>query len=609
MIKKLVHRSVVSIPTVAILTLTGLWDSSRAAGAQALAYVANFFSNNVSVIDTSSNTVVATVNVGSQPNSVAITPDGTRAYVTNGGGDVWVINTSGNTVAAKVVVGGYPTGVAITPDGTRAYVTKTNANSVAVIDTSSNTVTATMAVGTAPGGIAITPDGTRAYVANVGAGTGIISVIDTSSNTVTTTVDVGNVGPVGVAITPDGTRVYVLDGFGNLSVIDTASNIMTATVTLPGNEISPFGLAISPDGARAYVTRFAANSLAVIDTSSNQVIAMPSAGGFPSGVAVSPDGTRVYVTISPDATGLGDGTVSVFDTSSNTMVATVGVGVTPYGLAIHTGSAKPTYTCTNTTPPVISSVDSASAYGGYAYFTSGSWLEIKGSNLADPNDPRLQNPTQSTQWATTDFNGSKAPTSIDGISVSINGKPTYMSYLSPTQVNVQAPQDSTLGAVAITLTNCKATSSQVMFPRQALAPGLLAPSNYTANGTQYMVATFHSDGAYVLNTSVGAAFGLNSRPAEPGDLIVAYGIGFGGVTPAILPGVIVGQANSLVNPVTFAFGSTPATLSYSGLAGSFVGLYEFYITVPAGLADGDYQINVTQNGSRVPQTMYLTVHN
>jgi hypothetical protein len=46
------------------------------------------------------------------------------------------------------------------------------------------------------------------------------------------------------------------------------------------------------------------------------------------------------------------------------------------------------YVCSNTTPPVITSVDSASAYGGYPYFASGSWLEIKGSNMADPNDPR-----------------------------------------------------------------------------------------------------------------------------------------------------------------------------------------------------------------------------
>lgn len=268
------------------------------------------------------------------------------------------------------------------------------------------------------------------------------------------------------------------------------------------------------------------------------------------------------------------------------------------------------FTCTNTTPPVITSVDSASGYGGYNYFASGTWLEIKGTNLADAADPRLTAATNPGQWTTSDFTGSNAPTTLDGISVSINGKPAYVWYLSTGQLNVQAPEDTATGNVAITVTNCKATSSPIMFARRALAPGFLAPSNYTANGTQYAVATFQSDGAYVLNTAAGASFGLTSRPAKPGDGIVLYGIGFGDVTKSpFLPGVIVGAANTLVNPVTISFGPAKASIAYQGLAGGFVGLYEFYITVPSGLANGDYQINVTQGATTVPQTMSLTVHN
>ena len=272
-------------------------------------------------------------------------------------------------------------------------------------------------------------------------------------------------------------------------------------------------------------------------------------------------------------------------------------------------SAAPAWLCTNTSAPTITSVDSASAYGGYPYFASGSWLEIKGTNLADPSDPRLKAATNPGQWTTSDFSGANAPTLLDGVSVSINGMPAYVWYLSPGQINVQAPEDSTIGNVSITVTNCKATSPAFSFARRALAPGLLAPASFNIGGTQYLVATFASDGAYVLNTSVGAGLGINSRTAKPGDLIIAYGIGFGDVTPSILPGVIVGQSNALTNPVTISFGTTPAALSYSGLAGNFVGLYEFYITVPAGLANGDYQINVSQNGAKVPQTIYLSVHN
>jgi uncharacterized protein (TIGR03437 family) len=208
-----------------------------------------------------------------------------------------------------------------------------------------------------------------------------------------------------------------------------------------------------------------------------------------------------------------------------------------------------TPTCANTTPPVITSIDSASAYGGYSYFASGSWLEIKGSNMANASDPRLTAAVNPGQWTSADFSGSNAPTSLDGISVSINGKPAYVWYLSTGQLNIQAPEDTATGNVPITVTNCQAISNPIMFARQALAPGFLSPTTYAANGTQYLVAFFASDNAYVLNTSTGASFGVNSRPAKPGDQIYTYGIGFGDVTPSFPPGVIAGGSNALVNIV------------------------------------------------------------
>jgi uncharacterized protein (TIGR03437 family) len=211
-----------------------------------------------------------------------------------------------------------------------------------------------------------------------------------------------------------------------------------------------------------------------------------------------------------------------------------------------------------------------------------------------------------------DFGGlqwCEAPTVLDNISVTINGKPAYVWYLSPGQLNVQAPEDSATGNVAITVSNCTTASSPFMFKRQALAPGFLAPSNYRANGTQYLVAFFDADGAYVLNASLGASFGVNSRPAKPGDQIYTYGIGFGDVTPTILPAVMAGESNTLVNKVTISFGSTPAAIAYQGLTPGSVGLYQFDFTVPSGLANGDYQIHVTQNRVAVSQTMYLTAQN
>src|SRR5262249_33737345 len=120
------------------LGLLGVMLGSTPAEAQPFAYVTNSGSNTVSVIDTATNTVVANVPVVS-PIGVAITPDGTHAYVTNFTGTVSVIATATNTVVATVPVGNNPSGVAITPDGTHAYVANSFSGTVSVIDTATNT--------------------------------------------------------------------------------------------------------------------------------------------------------------------------------------------------------------------------------------------------------------------------------------------------------------------------------------------------------------------------------------------------------------------------------------------------------------------------------------
>jgi YVTN family beta-propeller protein len=126
-------------------------------------YVPNANDNTVSVIDTATNSVVATINlpVGAIPKGVATTPDGTHAYVINDGNfTVSVIDTANNTVVTTIPADD-PSGVAITPDGTHAYVTSRSENTVSVIDIASNTVVAMIPVGSFPSGVAITPDGTH----------------------------------------------------------------------------------------------------------------------------------------------------------------------------------------------------------------------------------------------------------------------------------------------------------------------------------------------------------------------------------------------------------------------------------------------------------------
>jgi YVTN family beta-propeller protein len=124
-------------------------------------YVANFFSKTLSIINTATHTVTATVPVGEGPFGVAVHPAGTSVYVTNtqgfapyvkgkGNGSVSVINTVTNAVVATVPVGNAPHGVAVHPAGTFVYVANFGSNSVSVIDTTTYTVTATIKVGDGP---------------------------------------------------------------------------------------------------------------------------------------------------------------------------------------------------------------------------------------------------------------------------------------------------------------------------------------------------------------------------------------------------------------------------------------------------------------------------
>jgi uncharacterized protein (TIGR03437 family) len=249
--------------------------------------------------------------------------------------------------------------------------------------------------------------------------------------------------------------------------------------------------------------------------------------------------------------------------------------------------------------PTITQAQSARGFGGYSFFTSGSYLEIVGSNLAP--DTRT--------WLGPDFNGNNAPTSLDGSSVSVNGKPAFVSYISSTQINVQAPDDTAAGPVGITVTNCAGTSAPITLTRSTPAPGLLAPppdlnSFFTVGGKQYLVATFGTQALYVYPTVTPNVF----QPAKPGDSIWLYGIGFGDTTPTIASGVIANGSDAINAPVTVKFGTTPATVTKSFLYPTFVGLDVLIVTVP-NVADGDYQINVTVGGQALQQgPMYLTVH-
>jgi len=164
------------------------------------------------------------------------------------------------------------------------------------------------------------------------------------------------------------------------------------------------------------------------------------------------------------------------------------------------------------TGPSIRGVVSASEFGGFPSVAPGSWVEIYGSNLAPDARP----------WAGTDFDGDNAPTSLDGVGVTIGNQKAFVDYISAGQVNAQLPSTiATGGKLELTVTNGSETSSSFSLTVNPTQPGLLAPLQFKIGANQYVVA-LHSDGSYVLPS--GAIAGVNSSPAQPGEEIVMYAL-------------------------------------------------------------------------------------
>ena len=209
--------------------------------------------NGLKVVDTASNSAIATVPAVSPFGRVAVSPSGTRVYTADpGGSNLVVIDGSTNAVITTVPLGasGSMDGIAVHPDGSRVDVSMKNA--LKVVDTATNAVVATVAGLAIQGGaVAVNPSGTRVYASNFdycgcGGGPTRTAIIDTATN-----LEVGSI-PVyagGLAINSAGTRMYAADGT-SVHVIDLGTN--TVVTTVPGFSEST-GIAVNPAGTKVYV--------------------------------------------------------------------------------------------------------------------------------------------------------------------------------------------------------------------------------------------------------------------------------------------------------------------------------------------------------------------
>ncbi|MFM8600055.1 MAG: hypothetical protein ACKOB8_13785, partial [Mycobacterium sp.] len=275
-------------------------------------YVANYGSDSVSVIDTSTtgalpgslgtagtaagaagtggsggsgaytNKLVIgdPIPVGNGPYGVAVNPAGTRVYVTNYVSDsVTEINTATNQVIGDPIpVGVDPIGVAVDPTGTNVYVTNSTSDTVSSINTRTGNITSAP-VGKRP--IGVVAFGNFVFIANYFDGTVMRVSAGGSVN-----IPVGD-SPWGVAVNVANTRVYVANlNDSSVSVINTANNNVT-NISSPAGLVAPQWLAVNPAGTRVYVTSERSGIVSVINTANNAVTEIPIAG-VAGGIAFSP---------------------------------------------------------------------------------------------------------------------------------------------------------------------------------------------------------------------------------------------------------------------------------------------------------------------------------
>ncbi len=287
-------------------------------------------------------------NYGSSEEGVAMY--GSTLYFADTGSDtVAVIDAAdlsvdnyANPAETIINVGVNPQNLAVTPDGSQVWVADTGPQTgqpslggISVISASSDTVTSTFSLPTDPREITFSPSGATAYVTT---GDGLL-VISTATHRVTAVIPgLGN--PEDAVVSPDGKTVYVTNtAQGLVDVISAATDRVTRTIKV--GEL-PWQLAISSDGSTIYVANGDSNSISVVSTKTDTVTGTISDAGDPVSVALTPDGSELWVG------GLTSGIITVFDTASDALVGSFNVG---YGGEANAGDGEePTSIVLTSTP-------------------------------------------------------------------------------------------------------------------------------------------------------------------------------------------------------------------------------------------------------------------
>jgi uncharacterized protein (TIGR03437 family) len=349
--------------------------------------------------------------------------------------------------------------------------------------------------------------------------------------------------------------------FGCTTRIDTfIVNLKDAT--------GPLSSASGPSAPASQSITFAAPGDVAVGAAPVPIVATASSGlpvslSSTTAAVCSISGTSATIvgagTCSIAASQAGNANYSAAAVVTQSFTVTAAVGATP---TIAPGGIAPIFSSSTTIQP-------------------GSWVSIYGTNLAS---------------TTAKWNGN-FPTALAGVTVTIDGKSAYLSYVSPTQINLQAPDDSTTGTVNVTVTNAAGSATSTV------TLGQFGPSFLLIDGAHIAGIIPRSDGSgaygggtYDIVGPTGTSLGFPTVAAKPGDTVEIFGVGFGPTNPLVPAGQAFRGAAATANPVQLAIAGAALNPLFAGL--SAAGVYQINVTIPTGLGSGDQPLAGIAGGTQ-----------
>jgi len=193
---------------------------------------------------------------------------------------------------------------------------------------------------------------------------------------------------------------------------------------------------------------------------------------------------------------------------------------------------------------------------------------------------------------------------LDGVSVTVNGKAAFVYYISPVQININTPDDTATGPVQIQVKNSLGASNVGTANRTRISPSLQTVPQFSIGGKQYVVALTPDFLTFIGRPNMLA--GVSFIPAQPGSTIAMYALGCGPTNPPTAAGVIAAGAAPLALGYELRIGGVPAAVSFAGIVGGSIGLYQFNVLVP-NVPAGDQPIELTVDGVSAGQNLAIVI--